>query len=57
MRLGAEFTVAEYRNGNDPENHVREVVGVHEPSDTTVRRGRDRRGRRRGLRTPPRRQH
>ncbi|NJN82156.1 MAG: phage tail protein [Caldilineaceae bacterium] len=37
--LGVEFTVAEYRNGNDPENHVRKVVGMHKPSDTTIKRG------------------
>ena len=37
--MGVEFTVAEYRNGNDPENHVRKVLGMHKPSDTTVKRG------------------
>ena len=37
--MGVEFTIAEYRNGNDPENHARKVIGMHKPSDTTVKRG------------------
>ena len=37
--LGTEMTVAEYRNGNDPENHVRKVPGVHKVSDVTLKRG------------------
>jgi phage tail-like protein len=37
--LGVELTVAEYRNGNDPENHVRKVVGMHKTSDVTLKRG------------------
>jgi phage tail-like protein len=37
--LGTEITVAEYRNGNDPENHVRKVPGVHKVSDVTLKRG------------------
>jgi phage tail-like protein len=37
--LGTEVTVAEYRNGNDPENHVRKVPGVHKVSDVTLKRG------------------
>ena len=37
--LGVEFTVAEYRNGNDPENHTRKVVGMHKSSDMTGKRG------------------
>ena len=37
--LGSEVTVAEYRNGNDPENHVRKVPGVHKVSDVTLKRG------------------
>ena len=37
--LGTELTVAEYRNGNDPENHVRKVPGVHKVSDVTLKRG------------------
>jgi phage tail-like protein len=31
--------VAEYRNGNDPENHVRKVPGVHKVADVTLKRG------------------
>lgn len=34
-----ETTVAEYRNGNDPENHVQKVPGVHKVSDVTLKRG------------------
>ena len=37
--LGTEMTVAEYRNGNDPENHVRKVPGVHKVADVTLKRG------------------
>jgi phage tail-like protein len=37
--LGIEITVAEYRNGNEPENHVRKVPGVHKVSDVTLKRG------------------
>ncbi len=37
--LGIEVTVAEYRNGNDPENHVRKVPGVHKVADVTLKRG------------------
>ena len=37
--LGTEITIAEYRNGNDPENHVRKVPGVHKVSDVTLKRG------------------
>jgi phage tail-like protein len=37
--LGTEMTVAEYRNGNDPENHVRKIPGVHKVSDVTLKRG------------------
>ena len=37
--IGTENTVAEYRNGNDPENHVRKVPGVHKVSDVTLKRG------------------
>jgi hypothetical protein len=31
--------MAEYRNGNDKENHVRKVAGVHKVSDVTLKRG------------------
>jgi len=37
--IGTEVTVAEYRNGNDKENHVRKVAGVHKVSDVTLKRG------------------
>jgi len=37
--LGAELTIAEYRNGNDPENHVRKVPMLHKVSDVTLKRG------------------
>ncbi len=37
--LGTELTVAEYRNGNDAENHVRNIPGLHKPTDVTLKRG------------------
>jgi phage tail-like protein len=37
--LMTELTVAEYRNGNDAENHVRKIQGVHKVSDVTLKRG------------------
>ena len=37
--IGTEITVAEYRNGNEKENHVRKVPGVHKVSDVTLKRG------------------
>jgi len=37
--LVTEITVAEYRNGNEPENHVRKVPGVHKVGDVTLKRG------------------
>lgn len=37
--LGTEMTMAEYRNGNEPENHVRKIPGVHKVSDVTLKRG------------------
>ena len=37
--LVTEMTVAEYRNGNDAENHVRKVPGVHRVGDVTLKRG------------------
>ena len=37
--LGTEITIAEYRNGNDPENHVRKIPGIHKVSDVTLKRG------------------
>ncbi len=37
--LGAEITVAEYRNGNDKENHVRKIPNINKVSDVTLKRG------------------
>jgi phage tail-like protein len=37
--IGSEIKVAEYRNGNEVENHVRKVPGTHTVSDTTLKRG------------------
>jgi phage tail-like protein len=37
--LVTEMTVAEYRNGNDPENHVHKIAGVEKNGDVTIKRG------------------
>lgn len=37
--LGNEITVAEYRNGNEPENHVRKIPGMNKSTDITLKRG------------------
>jgi len=37
--LGSEITVAEYRYGNDKENHVRKIPGLHKVGDVTLKRG------------------
>jgi phage tail-like protein len=37
--LGLEVTIAEYRNGNEPENHTRKMNGVYKASDITLKRG------------------
>lgn len=37
--IGTEVTVAEYRAGNDRENHVRKVAGIHKVGDVTCKRG------------------
>jgi phage tail-like protein len=37
--LSTEITMAEYRNGNEAENHVRKVPGVHKVGDVTFKRG------------------
>lgn len=37
--LNTEFTMAEYREGSDPENHVRKVPGVYKAGDVTLKRG------------------
>ena len=35
----SEVVYAEYRNGNDKENHVRKIPTVHKTGDVTLRRG------------------
>jgi phage tail-like protein len=37
--LDNEITFAEYRNGNDKENHVRKIAGVNRTGDVTLKRG------------------
>jgi phage tail-like protein len=37
--IGSEIKVAEYRNGNEKENHTRKVAGIHTASDITGKRG------------------
>lgn len=37
--LSTDIKVAEYRNGNDPENHPHKVPGVHAVADVTLKRG------------------
>ena len=37
--LAQEVTIAEYRNGNDPQNHVRKVPGLNKVTDVTLKRG------------------
>lgn len=37
--LGAEVTIAEYRAGNSPENHVHKIPGVHKFEPVTLKRG------------------
>lgn len=37
--LNLEITSADYRNGNEKENHVRKVPGVHKVGDVTLKRG------------------
>src|SRR5262245_43548252 len=37
--LMTELTIAEYRNGNDLDNHVRKIQGIHKVSDVTLKRG------------------
>ena len=34
-----EVTEAEYRNGNEQENHVRKMNGIYKASDVTFKRG------------------
>ena len=37
--LNTEVTVAEYRNGNEPVNHVRKINGMYKVGDITLKRG------------------
>jgi phage tail-like protein len=37
--VGMEVTVAEYRNGNSPENSVRKITGLNKATDVTLKRG------------------
>jgi phage tail-like protein len=37
--LGTEMTLMEYRNGNEKNNHVRKVPGLHKAADATFKRG------------------
>ena len=37
--LSSDITLAEYRYGNDRENHVRKVPGLHKVADVTLKRG------------------
>ncbi len=37
--LGLEVTEAEYRNGNEKENHVRKMSGIYKATDVTLKRG------------------
>ncbi|WP_341679319.1 phage tail protein [Niveibacterium sp. SC-1] len=37
--IGSEIKIAEYRNGNEKENHTRKIPGIHTASDVTGKRG------------------
>ena len=37
--LMTDLTIAEYRYGNDADNHVRKVPGIHKVGDVTLKRG------------------
>ena len=37
--LESEIVYAEYRNGNDPGNHVRKIPTLHTTGDVTLKRG------------------
>ena len=37
--ISSDITIAEYRNGNEKENHVRKVPGMHKVADITCKRG------------------
>jgi phage tail-like protein len=37
--LGNEIKYSEYRNGNDPDNHVRKIPNINSTDDVTLKRG------------------
>jgi phage tail-like protein len=37
--IGTEITLMEYRQGNDRENRVRKLPGLHKSADVTLKRG------------------
>src|SRR5262245_41813164 len=37
--LGTEMTLMEYRNGNEKQNRVRKIPGLHKAADATFKRG------------------
>ena len=37
--IQTDITIAEYRNGNERENHPRKIAGIHTVNDVTLRRG------------------
>lgn len=37
--LGNEVKYSEYRNGNDPDNHVRKIPNINSTDDVTLKRG------------------
>ena len=37
--LGNEVKYSEYRNGNEPENHVRKIANTNTTDDVTLKRG------------------
>ena len=37
--IGSEIKVAEYRNGNEKENHTRKIAGINTAGDVTLKRG------------------
>src|SRR5215467_9581249 len=37
--ISSEIKMAEYRNGNELENHTRKVAGIHTAADITGKRG------------------
>ena len=38
-QIGMEVSVVEYRNGNERENAVRKLTGLHKVADVTLKRG------------------